>query len=243
MKMNIKTIAVLTIGASTVLMMSCSSDPNSPGHEYFPDMYRSPAVEAYVDYGQDPWGFDMEDIEAQRMQTERLAAMTPPAGTIPFSMDPSKAIFNFPYPYPNTEAGYALAGEENRNPIEWSEEVVAQGGEIFNRMCVHCHGETGAGDGTVIKNSSQGYAVPNDFSGDKMMALNEGHMFHSLQFGKGMGMGSHASQLTKEERWMIIHYIRTEFQGKDPDSHNWTSGGDEAAADEPAAEEVVEETP
>ena len=33
-------------------MSSCSSDPDSPGKEYMPDMYRSPAIEPYVDYGE-----------------------------------------------------------------------------------------------------------------------------------------------------------------------------------------------
>ena len=222
MKRTYKYLAACALGLTAVVMTSCQHDENSPGWEYRPDMYRSPSVEAYVDYGQDPWQVGHETAEQQRLQTDRLAAMEPVEGTIPFSEDPAKAIFNFPYPYPITEAGYDSAGANLRNPIEWSEEVVAQGGEIFKRMCHHFHGEGGAGDGTVIQNSSQGYAVPNDFSKDNMMMLNEGHMFHSISYGKGMGMGAHASQLSKEERWMVIHFIRTKFQGKEPNSHNWT---------------------
>jgi hypothetical protein len=41
-----------------VLLASCGGDPNSPGVEYMPDMYRSPAMEAYVDFGQDPYHFE-----------------------------------------------------------------------------------------------------------------------------------------------------------------------------------------
>ena len=40
---------------AAVWMTACVTDPNSPGLEYMPDMYRSPAVEAYVDYGQEPY--------------------------------------------------------------------------------------------------------------------------------------------------------------------------------------------
>ena len=36
-------------------LTACTTDPNSPGVEYMPDMYRSPAIEAYVDYGQEPY--------------------------------------------------------------------------------------------------------------------------------------------------------------------------------------------
>ena len=32
-------------------------------------------------------------------------------------------------------------------------------------------------------------------------------MFHTLTYGKGM-MGSHAGQLTKEERWTVIQYVK-----------------------------------
>ena len=32
-----------------------------------PDMYRSPAIEAYVDYGQDPYQVGEETAEGQRM--------------------------------------------------------------------------------------------------------------------------------------------------------------------------------
>ena len=46
----------LNIGLSFLmllaLMVSCSSNPDSAGTEYMPDMYRSPAIETYVDYGE-----------------------------------------------------------------------------------------------------------------------------------------------------------------------------------------------
>ncbi|MEN9445706.1 MAG: hypothetical protein RL728_218, partial [Bacteroidota bacterium] len=35
-----------------LLLFSCTSNPDSAGLEYMPDMYRSPAIEAYVDYGE-----------------------------------------------------------------------------------------------------------------------------------------------------------------------------------------------
>lgn len=236
---------LVAFSLTTVVFASCHQhDSNSPGYEYTPDMYRSPAIEAYVDYGLDPWILEggHAEAEAQRLQTNRLAAMQPVAGTIPFSSDPDKAMFNFPYSFPNTMAGYDSAGVYLRNPIEWSEEVVAEGGELYNRMCAHCHGETGAGDGTVVTNSVMGYAVPNDFKKDVMMGLNEGHMFHAISYGKGMGMGAHASQLSKEERWKVVHFIRTAFQDKDPNSHNWTPGG-EVIPEETIVEQDTTSTP
>ena len=47
--------AIASISGVAVLGLifgSCSSNPDSAGLEYMPDMYRSPAIEAYVDYGE-----------------------------------------------------------------------------------------------------------------------------------------------------------------------------------------------
>ena len=53
MKIKFKAIASLAlIAASTFILGSCTTDADSPGNEYMPDMYRSPAIEPYVDYGE-----------------------------------------------------------------------------------------------------------------------------------------------------------------------------------------------
>jgi mono/diheme cytochrome c family protein len=195
-----KKLILFSVPAAVVLMASCG-DPNSPGLEYFPDMYRSPAVEAYVDYGQDPYYFgDSVAVAERNTPSWRL----PPAGTIAFAADQSKAAFNFPYPYANTPDDYERAGAELHSPIEMTEATVEKGKDIYAKFCVHCHGETGQGDGPVINNG--GHPPPQAYSGP-LKDLPEGKMFHTLTYGKGM-MGSHASQLTKEERWLVIQYVK-----------------------------------
>lgn len=185
----------------TALLTSCGGEKDSPGLEYMPDMYRSPSVEAYVDYGQDPYYIDDSLVLQQRnTQSARLA----PAGTIPWSSDPAKAKYNFPYPYANTPEDYERAGLEVHSPIAMTKETVDKGKDIYTRFCLHCHGETGAGDGKVI--SEGGHPPPTAYSGP-LKDLPEGKMFHTLTYGKGM-MGSHAGQLNKEERWMVIQYVK-----------------------------------
>lgn len=212
----------------TVLLASCGGEKDSPGLEYMPDMYRSPAVEAYVDYGQDPYYFDDELVKAQRnTQSARLA----PAGTIPWSSDPAKAMYNFPYPYANDTAGYARAGRELHSPIAMTKESVDKGKVIYDKFCLHCHGETGAGDGKVV--TEGGHPAPGAYSGP-LKALPEGKMFHTLTYGKGM-MGSHAGQLNKEERWTVIQYVKyLQNGGKMPDAASPVQA-DSAAAATPAA--------
>ena len=208
----------------TVLLTSCGGEKDSPGLEYMPDMYRSPSVEAYVDYGQDPYYFDDEMVKEQR---NTLSARKAPAGTIPWSPDASRAMYNFPYPYANDTTGYAQAGRELHSPIPMTKENVDRGKIIYDKFCLHCHGETGAGDGKVI--SEGGHPPPTAYSGP-LKDLPEGKMFHTITYGKGM-MGSHASQLSKEERWMVIQYVKyLQNGGKMPGGETAPAAPDSASA-------------
>ena len=187
---------------AAALLPSCGGDPNSPGIEYMPDMYRSPAVEAYVDPGQDPYYVGNEKAAAQRStQSARL----PVAGTVPFSMDSSKAAFNFPYPYPGTPEGYEQAGLELKCPLPMTQAVVDQGKVVYDKFCQHCHGAKGEGDGSVVKNGN--YPQPPSYTA-ALKDLSEGKIFHSLVYGKNVAMGSHAGQLNKEERWQVTRYVQ-----------------------------------
>jgi len=193
-------IVALLLGA--LIFTSCK-DKNSPGYEYMPDMYRSPALEAYVDYGQDPYYFGEELAQSQRLQEGVMASRKPVEGTIPFSMT-GEGAYNYPYPYPNTNAGYE-ASAALKSPIAMTEETVEKGKAHYTVFCRHCHGDKGAGDGPVVEKG--GYAVPGAYAG-ALVDLPEGKMFHSLMFGKGQGMGSHASQLSRKERWEVIQYVK-----------------------------------
>ena len=39
-----------------------------------------------------------------------------------------------------------------------------------------------------------------------MSELKDGNIYHAITFGLN-AMGPHASQLTQEERWKIVHYV------------------------------------
>ena len=53
MKRPLNFVRYFTVVAITLFVMaSCVSNPDSSGLEYMPDMYRSPSIESYVDYGE-----------------------------------------------------------------------------------------------------------------------------------------------------------------------------------------------
>lgn len=200
---NMRTAKTFTALTVIGLLASCGkSDSNSPGVEYMPDMYRSPAIEAYVDYGQDPY-YHTED--KARDQRNRPSARKPVEGTIAFSDVAEMAQFNMPYPYPNSPEGYEAAGVNLRSPIEMTQATVDHGKALYEKFCMHCHGATGQGDGPVVNNGN--YPAPGSYTGP-LRDLPEGKIFHVLVYGKNVAMGSHASQLNKEERWMVTHYVQ-----------------------------------
>jgi len=173
-----KAIAV----SACVYLVGCTSDPQSPGVEYMPDMYRTQALEPYAGNG----------IFADSME-----ARLPVNGTIPRGY--------LPYGIPNTNEGYEMAGQLLKDPYPASEEVIAEGKEIFTKFCEHCHGKSGMGDGPTV---TAGHPPPPAYSSASLQNLPEGKMFHTITYGKNF-MGPHASQLSVEERWKVIRYVQT----------------------------------
>jgi mono/diheme cytochrome c family protein len=111
---------------------------------------------------------------------------------------------DMPYTIPNNQDGYELAGVSIKSPLTETEAVVAKGKAIYENFCVACHGKEGLGNGPVVEKG--GHPAPGAYNGS-LKNLPEGKMFHTLTYGKGV-MGSHASQLTKEERWQVIAYVK-----------------------------------
>ncbi|MBS1763783.1 MAG: cytochrome c [Bacteroidetes bacterium] len=170
------------IGAGLLILASCG-DKQSPGLEYMPDMYRTPAVVAYA---------------PSKVFKDSVSALPPVAGTIARGQ---YVDFN----YPNTNEGYEAAGNELKNPFTPTPELIAYGKEEFTTYCAHCHGEKGDGNGW-LKIKGDKFPVPSYFD-DTHKDLAEGKMFFSITYGKNL-MGSHASQLSPEDRWKIILFIK-----------------------------------
>jgi len=223
--MQLKPIQILFgMAIPTLFLSSCLNNPNSPGVEYMPDMYRSPAIEAYVDYGMDPYLIGEEKAELQR---STMSARKPVAGTIAFT-GTTGSMLNMPYKYPNTIEGYERAGVELQMPIPMSKENLEKGKAVFTRFCVHCHGEGGAGDGSMTEAAGGKYPLVPTYQ--SRADLPYGKMYHSLMYGKNL-MGSHAAQVKAEERWQVIMYVKSLMKGEPKYNENCiiTGFGDGAA--------------
>jgi mono/diheme cytochrome c family protein len=236
MKMNIKAIVKGTLGIATVLLMSsCVSDPDSSGLEYMPDMYRSPAIEPYVDYG------EIRGRENNEVKM-KISALVPPRNTIPYvGTDKENVLLMLPYfrkanvSFKETHGmygaelttidEYALAVND-KNPLilsaENSEVTFKKAKALYSSMCMHCHGEKGDGNGKMMENGT--YAgVPSYMD---RTTLGDGQIFYSIYYGKG-AMGSHGSILNKREIWTLVHYVR---QFMNPEYGKFNSDGSATVA-------------
>ncbi len=187
MKKHYKTIKFVFASALFGLVLtsftSCGKkDVNSPGVEFMPDMYRSPSLEYY----------GIHTVDGDTLNS----AKKPVEGTV------SRGYI--PYVYSNTPEGYEQAGLNLHNPYASQKEAFEKDGEVlYGKFCVHCHGASGAGDGKVAGKLP---GPPPAYNG-ALKNLPEGKIFHSITYGKN-SMGSHASQLTQEERWKLVFYVQ-----------------------------------
>lgn len=171
-------------GLSVMLVMaSCSHDPNDPGLEFMPNMYRSPSYETYTE---------------NPNFADSMSARMPVKGTVPRG--------HTPFHFSNTPEGYEAAGAEMKNPLENTEVNVTEGKRLYMHMCTHCHGETGAADGKIVSNGK--FPPPPAFNSEQLKNLSEGKMYFSIVYGKNL-MGPHASLLNHDERWKVIMFIQS----------------------------------
>lgn len=187
---NTKYIIPLLTGIA-IYFSACNASGDFPGREYMPDMAHSKAYEIYV-----PTRPIIMDGDTVNLFKDGTMARKPVAGTV--------ARGFVPYYYPNTNEGYEQAGKELRNPYSATDTKTLEAGKkAYDTYCAVCHGGKGKADGSLAEK-----VPPPSYFRDDILMLSEGKMFHSIHHGKNL-MGSYASQLTKEERWQVVAYIKS----------------------------------
>ena len=205
------------IGFLAIALSCAQPGGNNPGSEFVPDMGHSIAYEAnYYDYYKyNTWG---DEVDYHTLSQPR----EPVAGTIPRGyagdLDARKGGYGYsingfvPYYYEDTEEERTRAMEEIiDNPYPISSEGLAIGKELYDIYCGICHGEKGDGNGWLVDetNPNQVYpAQPSIMTSDDFIESSNGRYYHSIIYGKNL-MGSYADKLSFEDRWQVVHYIRS----------------------------------
>ena len=170
-------------------IVSCNKVRRSPGRVYMPDMAYSRAYETYA---------PTDELQKRNIHYNGL----PVEGTI------ARGDTISAYPYMNDSAGY-VNSKNFANPMPALTAIqFKEATRLYLIYCGICHGDKLDGNGPLWKGGDGPFpAAPKDLMAADMKAMAQGTMFHSVTYGKNL-MGSYASQLSTEQRWMIIHYIK-----------------------------------
>jgi mono/diheme cytochrome c family protein len=125
-----------------------------------------------------------------------------------------------PYHLSNDSAGLRKA-DGIRNPLDSlskSVDMMKEGERLYLINCGICHGTALDGNGPLYKGGEGPYpAKPQVLNDAQAAAWTDGHYYHVITYGKG-AMGSYASNLRPEQRWMVISYIRSRQGGESSDT-------------------------
>ena len=172
-------IFVALIGAHWVMRQ----DPTKPNAEFIPEMVRTPRYNAFAPNPNFPDGKTLQ---------------RPERGAIPRGYPPLH--------YTASPADALRAGEELRNSYSAADaQAVQRGASVYNNFCQECHGPSGRGDGPV---ALRGFPAPPSLLADRAIKMNDGQIFHILTYGQN-NMPSYAAQLTREDRWKVILFVRS----------------------------------
>lgn len=161
----------------SITFTSCF-DKRNPNYQFFPNMYESVAYETYS--------------ESKAFKGGKEGQL-PAKGSIPRGFTP--------YEYPDTPEGLELARTNLTSPLSAADYNPEKAKELFNIYCAVCHGENGDGKG-ILAQREKFQGVPSYSE----RPITEGSIFHVVTYGLN-AMGSHANQLSQEERWQVARYV------------------------------------
>ena len=195
-----KLILYLFIG---ILFISCSAKDDYPGVEYAPNMYHSVPYEPLSQVKDEEIGSWLDSNPEDGHGEFYNSNPYNPYGMTMLEPVPTTVKRGGYLPYRIHKDSFEIAALV-KSPIEDGDEVLKEAKILYDRFCVHCHGEKGMGDGSV----GVVYKGVTAYNSRAVKDKSEGHIFHVITHGKGR-MWGHGSQISIEDRWKIVKYVQT----------------------------------
>jgi len=95
--------------------------------------------------------------------------------------------------------------KNKKNPITMNDASVIAGKDIYIKNRYNCHGKKGKGDGPKSEDMP---ISPKDFTKEVFQKQTDGSLFWKISEGR-KPMPSFKKEMTEEQRWQVINYIRT----------------------------------
>lgn len=239
MKMIRYSIYSFLIAAMLYLSACSPAGGEKRGHEFMPDMVHSTAYEAniYNYYYYNTWGSEEDyhkyaqprlpvkgtvprgyaGISNEDGSSTDFSPLMEMKSHIPGNNQTSTPNGAVPYYYDDTEEGRTSAmAEIIENPFPITTKGLTEGAKLYGIYCAVCHGPQGDGLGYLVRDANPQTgdpggkypAQPANLMLDEFVTASNGRYYHSIVRGRNM-MGPYADKLSYEERWQVIHYIRS----------------------------------
>jgi mono/diheme cytochrome c family protein len=174
-----------------------------------------PPIEIFVDMVRNPRYDPQHESD---FYSDTRAARAPVKGTVPLGYNLPGAFLSTgannnkldqaPGAFSNGTDYYSTGriGESYGDgiPLKVDRDLLQRGQERFNINCAVCHGPVGLGNGITTQYGLVGVA---NFHDARIRTMPDGQIFNTITWGKNT-MGAYGSNITVEDRWAIISYIR-----------------------------------
>ncbi len=196
---TLNVLLFLALLAVLGINLALRPDPEHRNVDFMPEMVVSVAAEPF---------------SASTVFADGKTLQPPPAGAIVRGLPPLH--------YQATPEDAVRAGRELSNPFPATDAMaLVRGQTVYGNYCQVCHGPAGKGDGPVAQ---RGFPAPPSLLADKALGLADGQIFHILTYGQ-VNMPSYAPQITREDRWKAMLYVRELQKAAKTAGPTTTSGG------------------
>lgn len=150
--------------------------------------------------------------------------LLPPEGTVPFSagnypaghfdvnVGQPEGSGDVPPPFTQLEmTNNPEVVDSLTNPVPATPESLARGEEIYERVCVVCHGPDGNGANAYIISVHPALLAQN-LRNELSMGRSDGYIYGMIRVGRTL-MPAYGHQISHYDRWHVVNYIRHEIQG------------------------------
>ncbi len=98
----------------------------------------------------------------------------------------------------------ALIAPIQANPVPYSEESIADGGQLYTQYCTECHGKDGRAQMDVISDATN-LTEPAEYYNGSTQA----DIFNSIKNGAGVGMPPWSAQIKDDDIWNLVNFVRS----------------------------------
>ena len=151
--------------------------------------------------------------------------MLPPEGTVPLSagnyaaapfdvnLGQPEGALDVPPPFTQLDMTQRPEIVDTlTNPVPATPESLARGEQLYERVCIVCHGPDGTGVTAYIFSVHPALQTIN-FQSEESIARSDGYIYGMIRVGRTL-MPAYGHQIGHYDRWHIVNYVR-QLQGVD----------------------------